>query len=169
MLMLLPPAPSQLVEWASNRQVWASEADAVVHRYKHSCKQVHFHSFTSIRRLFALLLPWLHCLFFKRFSGRLCILFILRKAGCTTLWRALLMLHGGALKQCSAIIISLMLGNAWVIQVCVSQLHQDELAAIMLTVQDQMWVSHGRSLLCELLPDEQFKHLNSLHCPMPDV
>ena len=69
----------------------------------------------------------------------------------------------------SAIIMSLMLGNAFVIQVCVSQLHQHELAGIMPTLQDQMWFSHGRSLLCEFLPDEQFKHLQSLRCPMPDV
>ena len=41
-----------------------------------------------------------------------------------------------------------------------SQLHQDELAAIMPILQDQMWFSHGRSL---------FKHLQSLRCPMPDV
>ena len=75
------PTPSQLVKWASNRQVWASKADAVVHRYKHSCKQVHFHSFTSIRRLIAL-----HYIAssLKDFLGAgLCILFILRKVGCT--------------------------------------------------------------------------------------
>ena len=50
-------------------------------------------------------------------------------------------------KWSSVIIMSVMLGNAWVNQVCVSQLHQDEPAAIMPPLQDQMWVSHSRSLL----------------------
>ena len=89
------PTPSQLVKWASNRQVWASKADAVVHRYKHSCKQVHFHSFTSIRRLIAL--HYIASSLKDCRGAGLCILFILRKAGCTTLWHRLQMLHRGAL------------------------------------------------------------------------
>ena len=134
-----------------------------MNRYKHSCKQVHFHTFTSIRRLFALQLPWLHCLFFERFTWGWALHALHPEEG----WLYNTLLHTNDVAEwSSAIIKSVMLGNAWVVQVCVSQLHQDELAVIMPPLQDRMWVTHGRSLLCELLPDEQFQQLRFMRHPM---
>ena len=157
------PTIAQLMTWAQDKEQWAARTDRVVALYQGTYAHVHQGSFPSVRQLFALSLDWLQPVFLDLSSWGWGLHVLHREEG----WQYVTIhsIQPTMEQWCEALSHLRMLGVAWVLQLCLSELLQDVFVHVS-ALQQIMWQRQEVAVLLEILDDSQTSLLRKLSTPI---